>query len=119
MSSIHRGAILHRIAKLHKKSIVQISKDAGVDQSTFYYHKEQEDLSFEILYKYAIAMDYFFSTELPEFSEWLKENNLLPSDEAQLSIEGLLKERDYWKDKYYSLLEEHNNLIKEKYLKGK
>ena len=29
------------------------------------------------------------------------------------------KDTDYWKDKYYSLLEEHNNLIKEKYLKGK
>lgn len=119
MSKIHRGAILHRAAKLHKKSIVQISKDAGVDQSTFYYHKEQEDLPFEILYKYAVAMDYFFSVELPEFTDWLKDNNLLPNGETKLSIEGLLQERDYWKDKYYSLLEEHNKLIKESYLKGK
>lgn len=34
-----------------------------------------------------------------------------------IDIEGLLKERDY-RDKYYSLLEEHNKLIKEQYLKG-
>jgi hypothetical protein len=118
MRSIHRGALLHRVAKLHKKTIVQISSDAGVDQSTFYYHKEQEDLPFEILYKYAVAMDYFFGTELPEFTAWLKDNNLLPNEGAKLSVEGLLKERDYWRDKYYALLEEHNNLIKDTYLKS-
>lgn len=117
MKSVHRGAILHRVAKVHKKSIVQISKEAGLDQSTFYYHKEQADLPFETLYKYAVAMDYYFATELPEFTDWLKENNLMRRTETKVSIESLREERDYWKDKYYSLLEEHNNLIKEKYLK--
>jgi hypothetical protein len=63
-------------------------------------------------------MDYFFGTELPEFTAWLKDNNLLPNEGAKLSVEGLLKERDYWRDKYYALLEEHNNLIKDTYLKS-
>ncbi|WP_293883545.1 hypothetical protein [Sphingobacterium sp. UBA1498] len=117
MEKIHRGLILHKAAKRNKKSITQIAKDAGVDQSTFYYHKDQEDLPFDILYKYAVAMDYFFSAELPEFTEWLKENRLdVQNEETHLSIENLVKERDYWKDRYYSLLEEHNKLIKEKYL---
>lgn len=117
MESVDRGAILHKVAKLNKKSIVQIAEDAGFDQSTFYYHKAQPDLPFETLYKYAVVMDYYFANEFPDFTDWLKENNLSPKKEASLSKESLLQERDYWKDKYYALLEEHNNLIKEKYSK--
>lgn len=114
---IHRGLILHRVAKLHKKTILQICEDAKVDQSTFYYHKGKADLPFEILYKYAVAMDYYFTTEIPEFTEWLKDNNLLRRANKELSMEEIIKERDMWKDKYYSLLEEHNKLIKDVYLK--
>lgn len=48
MSGIHRGKILHAIAKRHKKPIVKIIEDAGYSHSSFYIHKNQEDLSFEI-----------------------------------------------------------------------
>jgi hypothetical protein len=115
MSKIHRGKILHQVAKRSKKTIVQISDDAGYDQSTFYVHKDKEDLQLEILYRYGVAMDHDFSTEVPEMKDYMLEQGLKNPLEKKLSYEELEQDRNLWKDKYYALLEENNKLIKEKY----
>lgn len=119
MKQVHIGLILHAAAKRHKKTITQIAKDAGVDQSTFYYHKDLEALPYEILFKYAMAMDYYFENEIPDFTNWLKQNKLLPQNETKLTVENLIQDRDYWRDKYYVLLEEYNELIKQKLKENK
>lgn len=61
-------------------------------------------------------MNHDFSNEIPEMKEYLKENNIKLPAAKPMSYAELLIEKDYWKDKYYSLLEEHNKVIKDKYL---
>lgn len=112
MTKPHVGKILHEVAKRHKLTIIQIVEDAGYkNQSIFYRHIAQPNLPFNILYKYARAMNYYFNRELPEFSIWLNQNSLVKESVGQLNYDELEKERDYWKDKYYALLEKYNSLL--------
>lgn len=116
MAEIHRGKVLHEVALLHPKKIIVIVKEAGyTSQSTFYKHIAEEKLPFRTLYKYAKVMDYYFVNEIPEFQEWLKNNGLINQNSGATDYADLQKERDKWRDKYYSLLEEHNKLIKKSY----
>lgn len=94
---------------------MRIAKDAGYDQSSFYVHIKRADLSLDILYKYSKSMSYDFSPDVPEMDEYLSLNGLKKISDKSLSYEDLLKDRDNWRDKYYSLLEENSRLIKEKY----
>lgn len=96
-------------------TIVQIAKDAGYEQSTFYVHVKKSDLSLEILYKYSKAINYDFTSDFPEMNDFLKINGLKKSNDEMLSYDELLNDRDNWRDKYYALLEENSRLIKEKY----
>jgi hypothetical protein len=73
-SNIHRGGILHGVAKRHPNTISKIANDAGYDQSTFYIHKNNPKLSFDILVKYAIAMAHDFSNEIPGYNDYLIKN---------------------------------------------
>ena len=115
MAKIHRGKILHEVASLHSKKIVQIVEDAGyTSHSTFYKHVGEEDLSFKILYKYAKAMDYYFDNEIPELKEWMEKNGLSDQRRGQPSYAALEIELVEWREKYYSLLEKYNGLLENK-----
>lgn len=114
-TNIHRGHILSGVAKRHKKSIVQIAKDAGYSQPSFYLHRSQSELPFDILVKYADAMDHDFSSEIPGYLEYLTTNGLLKDKTVKLTYEELLADRDNWREKYFQQLEENNKLIREKY----
>lgn len=116
MANVHRGKILHEVASLHPLKITAIIIEAGyTSQSTFYKHVQQENLPFRTLYKYAKAMDYYFSKEVPEFKNWLEKNGLADRNVESASYADLQRDRDLWREKYYALLEEHNKLIKDKF----
>lgn len=115
MTKKHIGHILDSVAENHPLSKVEIIKKAGyTSQSTYYKHIVQEDLSFRILYKYARAMDYSFSSELPEFEKWMKDNNAPPLGTMNKEIDALIQELNKWKEKYYELMEKYNMLLEEK-----
>lgn len=116
-SQIHRGAILHGVAKRHPNTISKIAKEAGYDQSTFYIHKQNADLSFDILVKYGTAMNHDFSNEIPEYSEYLIKNGVKQPNDLKMTYEELEKDRNFYRDKYYAQLEENHRLIKELYNK--
>lgn len=116
MTSVHRGKILHDVASLHPLKIIAIIEEAGfTSQSTFYKHVREEKLPFRTLYKYAKAMNYYFTKEIPEFKSWLDKNGLIDRNVEPANYADLQRERDLWREKYYALLEEHNKLIKDKF----
>ncbi len=116
MTKVHRGKILHEVASLHKMKIIDIVEEAGyTSQSTFYKHISEENLPFKTLFKYAKVMNYYFANEIPEFKEWLDKNGLGEQNIGPVSYAELQKDRDMWREKYYSLLEEHNKLIKDRF----
>jgi len=115
MNKKHIGKILNSVAENHALSKVEIIQRAGYEsQSTYYKHISQVNLSFKILYKYAKAMNYGFSKELPEFKKWLKENNLSEFGNTNPELIELANELSKWKSKYYDLLEKYNTLLEGK-----
>lgn len=91
MSKKHRGKILSEVAKRHQLTITEIARLAGYTQSTFYKHKLQANLDFDILYKYSKVLNYYFQNEIPEFSQYLENNNLAQLENIRLSYNDLLR----------------------------
>jgi len=105
---IHRGEMLKRVVENCGIPITKVTKKAGYKTTTSYYrHIESADLSLEIIQKYAAAIGYDFSTEIPE----IKEAQAFIENESPQTIQQAIKERDYWRDKYYNLLEKNNELL--------
>ncbi len=120
MNKKHIGKILNSVAENHALPKVEIIRKAGYEsQSTYYKHISQTDLSFKILYKYAKALDYGFSKELPEFKKWLEKNNLPEIENSNKELQRLTREMNKWKEKHFELLEKYNSLLENqtKYIK--
>lgn len=110
---IHRGVILHAVARRSIKTITQIASDAGYEKSSFYVHIKKEDLELDILYKYGVAIPHDFSFEIPEMAEYMDHHGIKKPEDKKLSYEELYQQMEKWRDKYFLLLEEHNRLLKE------
>lgn len=112
---IDRGKILEKVFKTSGFSLTALSKRVGYDRTTVYRHFAKPDLEFPILLKYGKALNHDFSVDFPELLNYF---NKVQEPMAAYSVATLaeaLKERDFWKDKYISLLEKHNALILKNY----
>lgn len=112
-SKVHRGKILHAAAKRGTKTIVRIACEAGYEKSSFYMHIKQAQLPLDILFKYRKAIPHQFEMEIPEMSVYLDQNLIKKAIEKKSTYEELQLEKDFWRDKFYMLLEEHHKLLKE------
>lgn len=108
--TIHRGKILHEILKNHPRRIKDIVEDAGYKYGTFYKHKNNPELSLEIIAKYGKVIDKDFSVEFPEMANFPS----LALVETSFSNRGsvdLKKELEDLKEKYSSFLNKHNAIL--------
>lgn len=113
-SSLHRGELLKRIVEGSGVGIMWLVKKAGYKSKTSYYnHIEEKNLSVEILLKYGEALNYDFSVEIPE----IKKAQSILANEAPKTLQEAKKQIEYWKTRYYDLLEKYNQII-EKQLKS-
>lgn len=110
---IHRGEILHSVAKREKKTIKTIANEAGFEKSTFYSHVKKEDLSLDILFRYGKAIPHDFEIEIPEMVEFSEKYRIKKNQIIKPTYEVLLQEKEDWKDKFYVLLEEYTKLLKD------
>jgi hypothetical protein len=85
-----------------------VASKAGYSRSAYYKHIENPNLDDHILIAYGRAMNYDFTELIPELPKYLK------LDDSAKVNEQLLRERDYWKDKYVELLEKYNKMIEER-----
>ncbi|WP_041739099.1 hypothetical protein [Echinicola vietnamensis] len=108
---MHRGKVLKSIINSHPDSGKVIAKRAGYEPGTLYKHYQIENLSYQIITKYAKAMWRDLSIEFPEINK-------------EISFQSFKQEYDNrdkqqnantayeWKDKYHRLLESHNEILK-------
>ncbi len=96
---IHRGKIIQKAIKESGIKISELSKRLGKSRQFIYDMFEKEVIPLYLVRDIGTIIKYNFSNEIPE-----------------LPIVLEFSEKDInWKDKYISLLEEYNNLLK-KYL---
>lgn len=112
-NNINRGKFLQEIVENSGMSISKLIKKAGYkDRASYYMHIKKADLSFDILKSYANALNYDLSSQFPEISSFIlnddggQELYKLPDnyEEAMIAFRKL-------KEKYMLLLEKHVSLI--------
>jgi hypothetical protein len=110
---IHRGHILKNAAEATRFKKEDVAAKAGYTRSSYYKHIQDAELPYHILASYGKALKFDFTDELPEMPKYLIEETDTLYDKG-MTIEDLLKQIEYWKDKYIDLLEKYNRLIEEK-----
>ena len=112
-SSKHHGEILEEAVKKSGISITALADKVGYSRSAYYKHIIDAYLPFDILEQYGKVLKHDFSIDLPEMKKLRFEED--PEEYAQpTSIEQAVQQRDYWRNKYYGLLEKHQQLLEER-----
>lgn len=108
--NIHRGKILHEILKNHPRRIKDIVEEAGYKYGTFYKHKNDPELSYEIIAKYGKVISRDLSVEFPEMADYpsLALVETPYSNRAPIDIK---KELEELKEKYSNFLSKHNAIL--------
>jgi len=110
---IHRGQILKDAVEATRLNKEDVAAKAGYTRSSYYKHIQDPELPYHILAAYGRAMRHDFTDELPEMPKYIVEEPESGYTKG-MTIDDLLKQIDYWKDKYIELLEKYNRLIEER-----
>ncbi|GAB3026239.1 hypothetical protein GCM10027051_33800 [Niabella terrae] len=106
--NLHRGELLKKIVDASGMNKTILIKKTGYKSTTSYYnHIEDKNLSAEILLKYGEALNYDFSSELPD----VKRIKAMLSNEEPATLNEAQKQIAYWKAKYYEILEKYNQIL--------
>lgn len=111
---VHRGKIAEKAVRESGVSLTSLAERLSVSRRTLYNYFLQPDLSIHTLLAIGKNIHVDFSKMLP------KETYVIPSPH-QFEVRDSLPEKDpsFWKEKYYSLLEKHNELLLEHLKKKK
>jgi hypothetical protein len=93
----------------------QIAIKTGYNRSTIYRHLDDENLDPAIYLRYGRAINHDFSDKVPALVNMHSAFAEPISNYGVNSIADALKQRDFWKDKYITLLENYNELMKKYY----
>lgn len=87
-----------------------MSKRLGKSRRHVYYLFEKPDVSLDMVLQIGKIIQYDFSSDLQEISKIPVEYQLNKVAEPDIMFENL----NYWKSKYFELLEQHKLLLQNK-----
>jgi len=105
---VHRGEFLDIIVRRNNVNKTKLAEKAGYDRTTYYYHIKQHDLDYAILNAYGKHIPYDFTLDFPEM---LKEYSI--GNQPIHTLEGMKKDRDFWKEEYTKQYQENQRLKEE------
>ena len=116
---IHRGKILKDFIENLKPrvSIASLARKMNYDRTTVYQHFGNDKLDFSTILKYGKALNHDFSVEFPEMIQYISTVEEPITEYKAMTLSEALQERDYWKDKYISLMEKHHELLMQHLIK--
>lgn len=108
---IHRGEILQAAAARSHLSVTSLMKRIGYSRGSWYVHIEDPDLPLDILALYGKALGYDFSADVPGMEKPQQAAEPEEPGKAPATMEEALQQRDYWREKYYRLLEQFHRHV--------
>lgn len=103
---IHRGEIVEQAIRKSGIPIATIAKRLGKSRRWMYLMFENPDVSFEVIQRIGQIIYYDFHDEFPMLSG---KGQQYTDQEMQYDTRENV---EYWKNKYFGLLEEYNELLK-------
>ena len=104
---IHRGEIVERVVRDSGIPLTKVVARMGKSRRWIYNVFETPDLSIDLILEFGKILHYDFSQDIPQIKNAKSVFNDISLQYGEESLE-------YWKNKYYQLLEEHNELLKSK-----
>ena len=107
VSKIHRGEIIEKAIRESGYSITTVAQRLDKSRRWMYFLFENPAVSIELILQIGKIFYHDFSLEFPEIIQGKK--ILKESENTYCNNE----EVTFWKEKYFTLLEEYNALLKE------
>jgi transcriptional regulator with XRE-family HTH domain len=103
---VHRGKIAEKAVRESGISLTSLAERLSVSRRTLYNYFLQQDLSIHTMLAIGKIIHVDFSKLLP------KDGYIIPAPQIfEVNDSQPEKGQAYWKDKYYTLLEKHNELL--------
>lgn len=102
---IHRGEIVERVVRNSGIPLTKVAARMGKSRRWIYNVFETSDLSLDLILEFGKILHYDFSKEIPQI---INTKSILSDAAVPYGEEN----SEYWKSKYYRLLEEYNELLK-------
>ena len=105
---LHRGEIIEKAIRESGYSITTIAQRLGKSRRWMYLLFENPTVSIELILQIGKIIYHDFSLEFPEIIQGNKVIN-----EPEIKGYAIKEEISFWKEKYFTLLEEYNALLKQ------
>ncbi|WP_343747395.1 hypothetical protein [Fluviicola sp.] len=102
---IHRGEIVERVVRDSGIPLTKVAKKMGKSRRWIYNVFEMPDLSLDLVLEFGKILHYDFSDEIPQIAN---RTSIINDRDIPYGVNKV----EYWKNKYYRLLEEYNELLK-------
>lgn len=94
--------------------VTQLVKQMGISRGTYYNHIADPKLPLELLEQYGKVLRYDFTQDIPQMKKYsLEEPEAYYGQPA--TLEEAIRQRDYYREKYYTLMEQYHKVV-EKHL---
>lgn len=111
----HRGQRLEKALRKERTNLRKLARDSGISHGSIYTYFTKEELRWDIIehiakYKPGIL------TEFPDRPVAPKEETDLQEPESPYEnkmLKNCLEEKNNWQSKYFALLEEYNNVLRQ------
>lgn len=103
---VHRGEIVEKVVRSSGMPLTRVAQRMGKSRRWIYNAFETADLSLDLVIEFGKILHYDFSQDIPQIAGHRPVVGDKPITYGENSV-------DYWKEKYYALLEEHNQLLKQ------
>jgi predicted transcriptional regulator len=105
----HRGEIVEKAVRDSGVSISALANKLGKSRRHIYNLFQYHNLDWETISHIGEIINFDFTLKFPELA---KQNISIQS--APNDLKSCIEQMHYWKDKYISLLEEYNKILKTK-----
>jgi transcriptional regulator with XRE-family HTH domain len=102
---MHKGQVIQKAVKESGISITQLAKKIRKSRQSIYNIFESQNVSIDLILSIGNAIHYDFSKDFKQLKTYSTKTDPMMAEEDNA---------EYWKQKYIALLEEYNQLLKNK-----
>ena len=102
---MHKGQVIQKAVKQSGISITQLAKKIRKSRQSIYNIFESQNVPIDLILAIGKAIHYDFSKDFKQLKTYSTKVDPMVAEEDNV---------EYWKQKYISLLEEYNQLLKAK-----
>ena len=102
---MHKGQVIQKAVKESGITITQLAKKLKKSRQSIYNIFDNPQVPLDIIMEIGKAIHYDFSKDFKQLKSYSSQSDSTMAEEGKV---------EYWKQKYISLLEEYNQLLKGK-----